>query len=103
MERKNLKDVDECINIPDDDEVWDIIAFYIAQQCINIVYLISLEKIIIGGGIINREVLLPKIQNAFVKLNNKYIDHDLLTTAKDYIVRTNFKNDAGILSALILK
>jgi len=46
--------------------------------------------------------LLTKVREWFVKLNNKYIEHELLITAKNYIVRTNFKNDSGILSALIL-
>ena len=102
MGRKNLNNVEECENISDQDEVWDMLAYYIAQQCINLLYIVSLEKIIIGGGVINREILLKKTQEYFVKLNNKYIDHSLLDTAESYIVRTEFKNNSGILSAFIL-
>ncbi len=103
MERKQLKSVDENVNINDNDNVWDFEAYYLAQQCLNLLYITSVEKIIIGGGVSNRECLLPKIQEWFVKLNNNYIQNEVLITAKNYIVRTAFKNDSGILSALILK
>ena len=47
--RKNLSSVFECENIPDEDEIWDFIANYIAQLCVNLLYLISVQKIIIGN------------------------------------------------------
>ncbi len=46
--RKNLNSVFECESISDEDEIWDYIAYYIAQLCINLLYLNSLEKIVIG-------------------------------------------------------
>ena len=48
MKRKNLSSVQECENIPDDDEVWDFIGNYIAQLCLNLLYIVSVEKILIG-------------------------------------------------------
>ena len=110
--RKNLNSVDECENISDDDNIWDYIAYYIAQQCLNLLYLVSLEKIIIGisyfklgGGLINREILMNKIHDNFIKLNNDYIDQAILKkdSIHNYIKRTDFKNNSGILSAFSLK
>jgi len=104
-ERKGLHSVDDVANIPEEDELWDLIAYYIAQGCLNILYIISIEKIIIGGGIINNKTLLGKIQKHFISLNNKYIDHPLLEESNihNYIVRTGFKNFSGILSAFTLE
>jgi len=103
-ERKSLNSVDDCTNIPDDDLIWTYISSYIAQQCLSLLYLNSLEKIIIGGGIINRESLLNGIRREFIKLNNNYIDHPLLKEdhIHKYIDRTGFGNYSGILSAFSL-
>jgi fructokinase len=103
-ERKGLSNVDDTILLKDDDQVWELEGYYIAQLCLNLLYLYSIHKIVIGGGVINREILLDKIHGHFIKLNNKYLDLDILKKENigNYIVRTNFKNDAGILSALVL-
>lgn len=41
-------------DIQDDSHVWRLIAFYLAQLCLNITLLLSPEIIIISGGIMNR-------------------------------------------------
>lgn len=102
-ERKSLKTVDEVEGLDDNDEIWDFFSYYVAQICLNLVYLVSVEKIIIGGGIINRESLLSKIRKYFITLNNNYINMPQLSeNIDDYIVRTDFKNNSGILSSLSL-
>ncbi len=103
-DRKGLKEVDECKNISDDDEVWDQIANYIAQLCLSLLYLNSLEKILIGGGVINRKILLEKILSQFLKNNNNYIENTILNEENihKYIDRTKFGNNSGILSAFAL-
>lgn len=99
--RKGLKNVNDLTNISNNDIIWDIEAYYIAQLCLSLLYLLSVQKIIIGGGIINRDVLLPKIQDNLLKLNNNYIQNFKLTEngIKEYVTRTTFKNNTGILSA----
>jgi fructokinase len=103
-ERKSLNSVEDCININDDDEIWEFISYYIAQACLNLLYLVSVEKIIIGGGIINRIGLIQKVQTKFVEANNNYITHELLQkeNVHNYIVQTQFKKFSGILSAFAL-
>lgn len=60
---------------------------------------------ILGGGIINRSILLNKIHNEFINLNNNYIDQNVLKkeNISNYIKRTDFKNSSGILSAFSLR
>lgn len=103
-ERFNLKEVDDVVNIKDDDEIWEILGYYIAQVCINLTYLVSVEKIIIGGGIINRKGLIEKVRNHLFNLNNNYIDVQQLSKEglENYVVRSEFLNNCGILSAFSL-
>lgn len=48
MNRKQLFSVNDCEKIPEDDKVWDFIGNYIAQLCLNLLYIVSVEKILIG-------------------------------------------------------
>ena len=101
-QRMQLSSVDEIIQLSDTDTIWDLEAYYISQICLNLLYLVSIEKIIIGGGIINREILLPKIQKQLQSLNSNYIDHPQLSdeNIKSFIIRTEFKNNTGLLAGL---
>lgn len=103
-ERKNLKSIHELEDLSDDDPVWDTISYYISQVCLSLLYLCTVEKIIIGGGIINRSILLKKIRKYFQENNNGYISNNQLEdeNINDYIVRTNFNNEAGLLAGLSL-
>lgn len=51
-ERKGFSSADHCSDIEGDDVVWDIIAYYIAQGCLSLLYLLSIEKIVIGINIL---------------------------------------------------
>ncbi len=103
-ERKNLENVDKCSEVSDDDEIWDFISYYLGQLCLSLLYILSTEKIIIGGGVINRESLLKKTRDSFISINNNYVDHPNLRKEyiENFITRTNFKNYSGIISAFNL-
>ncbi|GAB5368742.1 hypothetical protein AAMO2058_001346100 [Amorphochlora amoebiformis] len=49
-------------NVSDDHPIWDLHAYYLAQLCMSITFLMSPEVIVLGGGVMNREVLYPKIR-----------------------------------------
>lgn len=53
-ERLKLKSVDDVKNLPDDHEVWDMIGFYLGTMCANLTLTVSIEKIVIGGGVLLR-------------------------------------------------
>lgn len=72
--RLGLKSVHEVKNIPDDHEIWEIIGFYLGTMCANLTLTLSLEKIVIGGGIMKRgEVLLNQIRKSFKERINGYL------------------------------
>ena len=85
--RKNI-DFIKLHEIDDSDEVWDIIGFYLGQLCLNITLTAAPEKIIIGGGIMNRKILYDKTRKYFLHFLAKYIEHKLFTPdgVKHYIV-----------------
>lgn len=68
--------------LPDDHIIWDQCAYYIAQLCATIVMIASPELICIGGGVLNRASLYPRIHKQTLALLNGYIQNDLLTVGR---------------------
>lgn len=66
--------------VPDSDPVWDVIADYLSQICMNIVLLTSAEVIVIGGGVMKRDILYPKIREKFKSNLNGYVQHERLNS-----------------------
>ena len=86
--------------LPDHHEAWDIQAFYIAQLCLNLSYILRPDRIIIGGGVMSREILLDKIRISFSEQTAGYS----LGRARDleaYIVTPNLHSpSSGLIGAL---
>uniref|UniRef100_A0A7S0ZEP7 fructokinase n=1 Tax=Timspurckia oligopyrenoides TaxID=708627 RepID=A0A7S0ZEP7_9RHOD len=92
---ENLKD------IPDEDPVWNIIAYYLAALCINITYLISPQVIVISGGIMKRTLLYPLIREHFQRLNAGYVGVNRVMNELDkYIVPSKFGYSIGVIGTL---
>lgn len=85
--------------IQEDDEVWDIIAYYIAQAAFNTTLLLSPELIILGGGVMHQHHLLDKIRDQFVEINNSYIN---LPPIDQYIAEPSLEDKQGIIGCLAL-
>ena len=89
--------------IPDDHPVWHIQTYYIAQLCAAIVCLTSVQRIVIGGGLMKRQSLLHPIRRHLQQLLNGYIDVPAITMNIDeYIVPSKLGDHIGIQSALDL-
>jgi len=103
--RAGLDSPDDLVGLPDDHEVWKACAHYVAGACVNVALLASAEKIVIGGGVLNRKCLFPMIRAKVQEVLNGYIDHKSITTQAgidSYIVPGVMGNDAGIVGALAL-
>ena len=69
-------------------------------MCANLTLTMSLQKIVIGGGVMNRgEVLFEKIRNAFAGRLANYLAHEQISDLKNYIVRSKFENELGLISS----
>jgi fructokinase len=83
--------------------VWGLVAFYLAQLCLNITLLLSPEVIVIGGGIMKRKLLYGLIQQEFIRLLGGYVEHPILSQQIDqYIVPPSLGSDVGVKGAMIL-
>ena len=99
--RKGVK-IEDLAKIPDEDTIWTLIAHYLAQAIVNLSLIISPERIVIGGGVMNRKILLGMIRKEFVVLLNKYVQHPVLETPENYIDYPKYYPDNGVISAILL-
>ena len=89
--------------IPEDDAFWDIEAEYIASALMNYILTLSPRKIILGGGVMQRDFLFPKIRSQVLKLLNGYVaSRSLLENIDGYIVPPGLENQSGSLGAIAL-
>ncbi|GAT90424.1 fructokinase ScrK [Apilactobacillus kunkeei] len=60
-------------DVPMDDPVWDIMAYYIAQAVMQATLFIRPQKVILGGGVIS-EPVIKKVREQFKEMFNDYVD-----------------------------
>lgn len=93
----------DLANLGDDNEIWDDIAYYLAQLCLTICYMVSPHVIVMSGGVMKRTVLFDKIRKTFHELNEGYIAADrVLNHLEEYIVPSKHGNDIGVIGAIEL-
>ena len=87
----------------DDERVWKLEAFYLGQALANCVMCYSPERIILGGGIMHVEKLLPMIRQETLRNLNGYIKKDeILKDIDKYIVLPELQDDAGLIGGVEL-
>lgn len=94
--------IEDLPKIPDSDPIWDLIAYYLAQAIVNLTLVISPEKVIIGGGVMNRAILLGMIHKQFIPILNKYVQHPMLETPEKYIIAPKYHPDNGLMAGILL-
>ena len=83
-------------------EVWDLEAKYIAQALTSIIYTLSPQKIILGGGVMGQSQLFPLIRKYVLENVNGYLDTKELRNINAYIVPAALNGNQGIMGALEL-
>ena len=78
-------------DVPLDDHVWDIMAYYVAQAALDTTLMMRPGKIIFGGGVVS-EPFLAKVRNEFAKLLDNYVE---VGDLKDYITMPLAKNNGS--------
>lgn len=81
--------------IPDGHAAWDLEAEYLAVAIMNWTCTLSPERIVLGGGIMQREELFPKVRSLIATLLNGYLD-------SPQIVPPELGRRAGVLGAIAL-
>ena len=89
--------------LPNDHSAWELEADYIAQALASYSFMLSPQRIIIGGGVGSLPHLLPKVQQRTKELINGYIQSPvILENIESYIVFPGLGNRSGMLGAIAL-
>lgn len=82
---------------------WALEAKYLALGLVNIITVLSPQRIIMGGGVMDQAHLFPLIRQEVLRLLNGYIQRPQITEQIDaYIVPPGLGNRAGVLGAFAL-
>jgi fructokinase len=89
--------------LPDDHPAWDLEAHYIALALTNLVLGHSPRRIVVGGGVMRRQVLLPLVRRKVRDLLNGYVQSpEIIERIDQYIVPPGLGDRAGVLGAIAL-
>ena len=90
-------------NLPPDHNAWDLEAHYLALGLMNIICVLSPQRIIMGGGVMDQRHLFALIHNHVYTMLHGYIQKaEILENMDKYIVPPGLGSRAGVLGALAL-
>ena len=90
---------DDLPSLSDDDELWDVCAYYVAQLCATLLLTVSPERIVLGGGVMQRKVLYGKVREQTARIINGYVTTPAIDT---YITPSTWLANGGIMGAAYL-
>ena len=85
--------------LTDRSDVWELIAYYLAQALMNYILTLSPKRIVLGGGVMKQTRLYQLIRENIARLINGYVP---LPALDEYIVPPALADDQGIMGALKL-
>jgi fructokinase len=89
--------------LPEDHPFWAVEAGYIASALVNYILSLTPQRIIIGGGVMQKEIMFPTVRKKVQELLNRYINHDMMLNRIDeYVVPPALGGRSGMLGALAL-
>ena len=90
-------------DLPDDHPTFAIEAYYLAQMCVNLIMTLSPERIILGGGVMQRESLIKMVRSETLRLLNGYIQHPaILEHIDEYIVTPDLFPVSGLVGSFLI-
>lgn len=89
--------------LPADHPAWAIEARHLAHGIVAIVTVLSPQRVILGGSVMNREQLFPLIRRDVLAQLNGYLQApEILDQIDTYIVPPGLGDQAGVLGAIAL-
>lgn len=93
----------DVLTLADDDFIFDLEAYYLAQLCMNLCVTISPQSIILGGGVMQRKSLFSNVRKETLRLLNGYVQHpSVLEKIDEYIVPPKLFPISGLMGAYLL-
>jgi fructokinase len=89
--------------LPSDHPAWDLEARYIASALTSLVLVLSPERVILGGGVMQKAGLFPLIRQYLTRSLAGYVQADVLDDGMDrYVVPPLLGTRSGVAGALAL-
>ncbi|MBI1297012.1 ROK family protein [bacterium] len=89
--------------LPPDHEAWLLEAHYLALGLVNVITIVSPQRIILGGGVMAQPSVFPAVRSEVQRLLNGYIQMPAILSEIDrYIVPPALGNQAGVLGAIAM-
>lgn len=89
----------ELADIP---AVWELEAYYIGQAICTYICCLSPERIVVGGGVMHQEQMLPLIRREVRRLNHGYISGKGMQDLEKYIVGVSLNDNQGAMGCIRL-
>ena len=93
--------VTSALSLTLDHPAWELEADYLAQAIANYSYILSPQKIIMGGGVMKQQQLFPLIRSKLLEKINGYIQNDYINDPH-YVCPPALGENAGAAGALAL-
>lgn len=89
--------------LPPDHPAWALEAHYLALGLANFVCILSPQRIVLGGGVMQQPHLFGPVRQELLRLLNGYIQApDILERSTDFIVPPVLGSRAGVLGGIVL-
>jgi fructokinase len=89
--------------LPPDHPAWPLEAHYISLGLVQLIYSLSPQRIVLGGGVMAQAQLFPLIHAEVPRLLNGYVQSPWITErTAEYIVPPSLGGYAGVLGAIAL-
>lgn len=85
--------------LSENEAVWELEAFYLAQAIMSFTAVLHPEKIILGGGVMKQNKLYPLVREKFMALMNGYLD---MGDPEKFIVCPELDDEQGVKGAIAL-
>lgn len=90
-------------SLPEGHPAWDLEAEYIAHALTAVICLLSPQRIVLGGGVMEQPQLFPMIRQKVREGLNGYIPSPVINgTMNEYIVPPGLGKRSGILGAMAM-
>lgn len=87
----------------ENDKVWELEAYYIAQAVASYILTYSPEKVILWGGVMHQDKLFDMVRSNVREILNGYVHSEMVASKIDqYIVKPALGEKPGITGALCL-
>ena len=89
--------------LPQSHPAWELESSYIAQLCVNAIMMVSPERIILGGGVMQQEFLIGDVRRKTIERLGGYLDCEAVQNGfEEYIVTPGLGVNSGVMGAYLL-